>query len=110
MVLGRSRTLLTEVDRKWLFLQAVLTEHRCIEANYAALQRDMACCQGELAARCDDIAVLKDAHAAAEAQVTQLSNDVQVRDLTMSHVCQSWLRIKLQCKSGRSHWTDGGAC
>ena len=74
---------MTEVDRKWLFLQALLTEHRCIEAKCAALQRDMACCQGELAARCDDIAVLKDAHAAAEAQGTQLSNDVQVRHLTM---------------------------
>ncbi len=66
------------INGESLFPQALLTEHRCVEANYAALQRDMACSQGELAARCDDIAVLKDAHMAAEAQVSQLSDDVQV--------------------------------
>lgn len=98
---------MTEVDREWLFLQALLTEHRCMEANYAALQRDMACGQGELAARCDDIAVLKDALAAAEAQVTQLSNDVQVRLSTRWHNCQFRLGTKLRCKTGRSHRTSG---
>ncbi len=61
-----------------------------MESNYAALQRDLACCQGELAARNDDIAVLKDAHSAAEAQVTQQSQDIQVtcwsRHLTAEQV------------------------
>ena len=49
-----------------------------MERNHAALQKDFASCQGELAARCDDLDVLRDAHAAAEAQVTQQSQDIQV--------------------------------
>lgn len=59
-------------------LKVLLTEHRLMERNHAALQQDLASCQGELAARCDDLEVLKDAHAAAEAQVTQQSQDIQV--------------------------------
>ncbi len=65
---------------KWFanLLQALLAKHRHMESNYAALQHDLACCQGELAANKDDITVLKDAHSAAEAQVTQQSQDIQV--------------------------------
>ena len=59
-------------------LQALLAKHRHTESNHAALQRDLACCQGELAARNADIIVLKDAHSAAEAQVTQQSQDIEV--------------------------------
>ena len=58
--------------------QALMAEHRYMESNHAALQRDLACCQGELSARCDDLTVHKDAHAAAEAQVIQQSHDIQV--------------------------------
>ena len=61
-----------------LLLKVLLTEHRLMERNHAALQHDLASCQGELAARCDDLEVLKDAHTAAEAQVTQQSQDIQV--------------------------------
>ena len=70
-----------------LLLQVLLTKHKLTEANYAALQRDLASCQGELAARCDDLEVLRDAHAAAEAQVTQQSQDIQVSP-TPCHDCQ----------------------
>ncbi|CAL5228386.1 g11509 [Coccomyxa viridis] len=57
--------------------EVLLTEHRLMERNYVALQEDFASCQGELAARCDDLEVLRDAHAAAEAQVAQQSQDLQ---------------------------------
>ena len=69
-----------------------------MEATYAALQRDLASCQGELAARCDDLEVLRDAHAAAEAQVTQQSQDIQVSHTMLAYARALTHFALSQCK------------
>ncbi len=77
----------------YLLLKVLLTEHRLMERNYAALQEDFASCQGELAARCDDLEVLRDAHAAAEAQVAQQSQDLQVSARPHASICQAYVLL-----------------